>query len=212
MFPRDWTSHDLDGVNRLFSGDLPAEVRPTAAIVDELWQRHPADFPDLVIHGRVVKAPRRQQAFGRDYRFGGRVSRAHPVPDILAPLLAWSQSEVDARLNGLLVNWYDANLEHYIGRHRDKTAGLVSGAPIVTISFGAERTFRLRPWRGAGVRDFAATHGAVFVMPFDTNRAWTHEVPHFAQDRGRRISVTLRAFEEVARNSLDCVRAIREGA
>ena len=36
--------------------------------------------------------------------------------------------------------------------------------------------------------------GGVFVMPYATNLAWTHEVPHFARDRGRRVSVTLRAF------------------
>jgi hypothetical protein len=34
----------------------------------------------------------------------------------------------------------------------------------------------------------------VFVLPYDTNQAWTHEVPHSAPIGGRRISVTLRAF------------------
>lgn len=205
MFPRDWTSHDLDGVHRLFSRDLPAELLPSRDRVHELWQRHPADFAELVMHGRVVKAPRWQQALGRNYRFSGRVSRALAVPESLAPLLAWSQSEVDPRLNGLLLNWYDAGLGHYIGPHRDKTNGLVHGAPIVTISLGAERVFRMKPWTPprlrrntprSSARDFAATHGMVFVMPFDTNGAWTHEVPHLSGDRGRRISVTLRAFSD----------------
>jgi hypothetical protein len=52
------------------------------------------------------------------------------------------------------------------------------------------------PDAGGRVLDLAATHGAVFVMPFDTNEAWKHLVPHRARDRGRRISVTVRAFED----------------
>jgi len=190
------TCHPLDGVHRLYSGRLPAELTPTRDAMVGLWDLHPSEFPELTMHGRSVKAPRWQQAYGKDYRFSGRVSHAHPVPTVLEPLLAWSKNELDARLNGLLLNWYDASLEHYIGAHRDKTTGLVKGAPIVTISFGAERVFRLRPWRAPGVCDLPATHGTVYVMPFATNRAWTHEVPHFARDRGRRISVTVRAFED----------------
>src|SRR6185295_16728567 len=63
-----------------------------------------------------------------------------------------------------------------------KSVGLewLTGAPIVTISFGEKRTFRLRPWpsnRERVVRDFEAGNGVVFVIPFETNLAWTHEVP-----------------------------------
>jgi hypothetical protein len=48
------------------------------------------------------------------------------------------------------------------------------------------------PWKGEGFRDFAARDGAVFVLPYATNLAYTHEVPHSAASRGRRISITLR--------------------
>ena len=96
------------------------------------------------------------------------------------------------------MNWYDAAHEHYIGPHRDKTNGLVQDAPIVTICPQEERVFRLRPWKATGVVDFPARHGAVFVMPFETNQAFTHEVPHFARYEGRRISVTLRAFDDLS--------------
>jgi alkylated DNA repair dioxygenase AlkB len=93
------------------------------------------------------------------------------------------------------LNWYDASQCHYLGRHRDSIKNLCVGAPIVTLSFGEARVFRLRPWRAAGKRDFQANHGTIFVMPFRTNLAWTHEVPHFKRYTGRRISVTARAFE-----------------
>jgi hypothetical protein len=73
----------------------------------------------------------------------------------------------------------------------------------VTISLGAARVFRLwpahlwpaqKPPADRGHVDFAATHAAVFVLPWDTNKAVKHGVPHRASDTGRRISITLRAF------------------
>ena len=146
--------------------------------------------------GRRVKIPRWQQAFGKDYHFSGQTSEAAPVPCLLAPLLAWVRQGVDDRLNGLLVNWYDGKLGHYIGPHRDSLINMIEGDPIVTISLGEERTFRLCPWRGRGFVDFPARDGTVFVMPYGTNLAWTHAVPASRRHTGRRISVTLRGFLE----------------
>ena len=144
--------------------------------------------------GGPVKTPRWQQAYGADYHYTGRVNKALPVPPLLQPLLDWSRGAVAKELNGILLNWYDGSMGHYIGKHRDSIQNMVAGSPIVTISFGEERTFRLRPWRQSGFQDFPARDGTVFVMPYDTNLAWTHEVPTRAKRQGRRISVTIRAF------------------
>ena len=76
---------------------------------------------------------------------------------------------------------------------------MISGAPIVTISFGEERLFRLRPWRAVPAdpkTDSVAVNGAVFVMPYDTNLPFTHEVPPSSNKIGRRVSLTLRAFTQ----------------
>lgn len=187
--------HALDETHTLLVGELPPELRADAATFERLWALHPDTFHEIKMHGKLVKTPRWQQAYGADYRYTGNTNRALPVPELLAPLHAWVRGTFDARLNGILLNWYDAEHAHYIGKHRDSTINMVEGAPIVTVSFGAERAFRLRPWKKEGLRDFAARDGTVFVMPYATNRAWTHEVPHHAGSRGRRISVTLRAFE-----------------
>jgi alkylated DNA repair dioxygenase AlkB len=184
----------LDRACTFLEGRLPDDLsEELRARFEELWALHPETFHEITIHGRSVKTPRWQQAYGADYHYTGRVNRALPVPPLLEPLHEWARG-IDARLNGVLLNWYDPASEHYIGKHRDSTVDLIEGSPIVTISLGGARTFRLRPWRGEGKRDFRAEHGTVFVMPYATNLAWTHEVPHFARDRGRRISVTLRAF------------------
>lgn len=191
----DFEHTKLHTGDRFWTGRLPDLILNEIAF-DELWMLHPSEFSEILIHGRRVKTPRWGQAFGRDYRFSGQLSHAAPVPDILKPILAWAQGAIDDRLNGLLINWYDGALGHYIGKHRDKTTGMVDGSPIVTISLGESRVFRLRQWKGTVKTDFLAKHGDVFVIPFEMNKRWTHEVPKSKRYDGQRISVTIRAFEE----------------
>jgi alkylated DNA repair dioxygenase AlkB len=180
----------------VFATRLPEGLGGEAdARLAALWALHPERFHEIAqpFTGRIIPLPRWQQAYGRDYRYSGGVNRALPIPPLLEPYLAWAREQLDARLNGLLLNWYDADLRHYIGPHRDSVAGLVEGAPIVTISLGAPRWFRLRP-KGGALVDLRATDGAVFILPWETNLNVKHEVPHRAGDVGRRISITLRAF------------------
>lgn len=192
---RGFIRHALDKVHCIHTGRLPEALLPGRQQFDVLWDMHPPEYPTVVIHGRKVSTPRWSQAFGADYHFAGTDNPALPVPPGLEPFLAWARAAIDGRLAGILVNWYDGRLGHYIGAHRDSTAHMVPGAPIVTVSLGEERAFRMRPWKGKGYRDFAAANGVVIVLPYETNLAYTHEVPHAARHTGRRISVTIRAFE-----------------
>jgi alkylated DNA repair dioxygenase AlkB len=190
-----FSSHPLDESYCLYSGVLPDHLRLSVFAFEELWNLHPKQYHELMMHGRRVKTPRWQQAYGADYRYTGRVNKAFAVPPILDPLIQWSRAEINNRLNGILVNWYDGSRGHSIGRHRDSTQNLVVGSPIVMISFGEDRTFRVRPWKQSGIKNYPAQDGSIFVMPYETNLAWTHEVPASANYRGHRISVTIRAFD-----------------
>ena len=176
----DLTEHLVFG-HIFFTGRLSAEMdRDAHGRFAELWELHPADFHLIrqPATGKWIPLPRWQQAYGHDYRYTENVNRALPMPPNLEPFLAWTQQGFDARLNGLLLNWYDAEQRHYIGAHRDSIVGLVSGTRIVTISLGASRTFRLRPMRAKGFMDFEGSHGMVFVLPWESNLNLKHEVPH----------------------------------
>ena len=188
--------YDLDGSHDFYSGALPERLVIGTPRFEELWSMHPEEYDVIHMHGKSVKTPRWQQAYGRDYHYTGRVNEALPVPSILEPFLAWGREAVDGRLNGLLLNWYDGKLGHYIGPHHDSKKNMIVDASIVTISLGEERVFRLMHPKTKERRDFPAPDGAVFVMSYDTNLVWKHEVPKSARWRGRRISVTLRAFRD----------------
>jgi alkylated DNA repair dioxygenase AlkB len=188
----------LDDASGIDVGKLPDSLIPDPGTFERWWDLHPEAFHEIQMHGRKVMTPRWQQAYGADYRYTGSTNRALPVPDALAPLHAWLLAEIDPRLNGLLLNWYDAARGHYIGKHRDSTINMVEGAPIVTLSFGAPRVFRIRKWKGFDQHDIPTGHGTMIVMPYATNLAWTHEVPHSAKTTGRRISITARAFESAS--------------
>jgi alkylated DNA repair dioxygenase AlkB len=191
----EFSTHSLDDSHRLFVGRLPTAVFPDPAAFQSFWDLHPDDYHIVKMRGRPVKTPRWQQAYGADYHYTGRTNMALPVPAILEPLHHWARQTIDDRLNGLLLNWYDGDLGHYIGPHHDSTKNMVTGAPIVTISLGEQRIFRLTHPKLKVKRDLLADAGTVSIMPYDTNLAWKHSVPKLARHRGRRISITLRAFQ-----------------
>lgn len=189
------TWHDLGSGASFGVTDLPASLIWDAARFEEAWALHPPEKHRILMYGVWVETPRWQQLYGRAYQYPGGGEAVRPVPPVLQPLHAWVGRAVDGRLNGSLVNWYEGP-EHYIGPHHDSTKNLVPDAPIVTVSFGETRVFRLTRGSGAArqVRDFPAPNGTVFVLPPATNAAWKHAVPKSARYRGRRISVTFRAF------------------
>ena len=186
----------LDDTHAVLVGTLPASLVPDDAGFEALWGIHPSGFHEIKIHGRLVKTPRWQQAYGADYRYTGNINRALPLVPPMPACLEWARERFDPRLNGLLLNWYDGAAGHYIGKHRDSDINRVDGSPIVTLSFGEERAFRMRPWRAEGFVDVPASDGSVIVIPWETNRAFTHEVPASKKAVERRISVTIRAFHE----------------
>jgi alkylated DNA repair dioxygenase AlkB len=189
------TAHDLGDGLRFLEGRLPDDLRWDAEAFKVAWAIHPVIRPSILMHGRQVQVPRWQQAYGEDYRFSGQTSQAEPVPPLIGPLLEWARQEVHLALNAILVNWYEGPC-HFIGPHHDTTRKMRPGAPIVTMSFGEERVFRLSRGKGQGRerRDFRAKDGTVFVIPRDTNDVWKHSVPKSARYTGRRISVTIRGF------------------
>lgn len=198
-----WERHQLGEGHWMGTSQVPGKLFLSQEQFEKVWLSQPEDYHVILMHGKPVKTPRKQQAFGADYHYTGRVNQALPVPDWLQPMMSWAKEQIDKRLNGALVNYYDGALGHYIGQHHDSTINMIFGAPIITVSYGEERIFRLTKEEGRGkekhliaTRDFLALPGNVFSIPYETNLVWKHGVPHFARYKGRRISITFRAFHQ----------------
>jgi len=191
-----FTEHMLPDGCRFSTGRLPDRLLLSPERFEELWRLQPAGYAVVKIRGKAHQIRRKQQAYDRAYRFSGQTAAAMPLPTPLLPLLHWARANIDLLLDGVLVNWYDSELGHEIGGHSDEDEKLVPGSSIVTVSFGETRVFKLtKP--GIPTQTFTADDGRVFVMPLETNNLWKHAVPHRKAYHGRRISVTLRAFEPV---------------
>jgi alkylated DNA repair dioxygenase AlkB len=192
--PSSFVTHVLSTGFVIYTGRVPDELVLTGEALDALWDLHPPDQPIVELQQKRMIAPRWHQAYGRDYSFAGFTSTALPVPPILQPFLDWSASTIDARINGILVNWYDAGHAHRIAQHKDSPISRIMGCPIATISMGASRTFLMHV--GKRTVPFRVGSGDVVVIPDATNDRHAHSVPHLDGDSGRRISITLRGFSD----------------
>jgi alkylated DNA repair dioxygenase AlkB len=169
---------------------------------DALWELHPAEFGLVRMFDRIVSTPRWTQSYGRRYWYSGVMHEAEPVPELLKPLLAWANAlpcctavdGVRGVFDQVLVNWY-ADGAHYIGPHCDNEAQIRTSSPIVSVSLGAERVFRVRDKGTKQIAlDLAMKDRSYVVMGGEMQRRFTHEVPKTKKESGRRINVTFRQF------------------
>jgi alkylated DNA repair dioxygenase AlkB len=159
-----------------------------------IWNAHPSEQMKVLIYNKQVVTPRWVQAYGRDYAYSGQVAQSLPIPDWLEPFFQKAK-DISSTINGALINWYDGSLKHKIGAHRDNESDLMIGSDIITISLGEERIFRFRKFKTKEPPiDLVLKDRDILVIPWKTNIQYTHEVPHFAKYKDKRISLTFRTF------------------
>lgn len=155
------------------------------------WEQH-----ELQLFGRRVRAPRLSAWYG-DCNAGYAYSGLQLSPrDWIAPLRAIKSTVEElsnSAFNSVLVNCYRQGSDS-MGWHSDDEPELGSDPVIASVSFGAERVFRLRHKRERGL-----THGltlpdaSVLLMTGGTQRCWQHSLPKTRRDCGQRINLTFRA-------------------
>ncbi|OCL10084.1 hypothetical protein AOQ84DRAFT_289986 [Glonium stellatum] len=172
--------------------------------------------------GEVPRLVCVQGEFGPD---GSMPVYRHPSDQSL-PLLHFSptvqlireqvQKIVKHPVNHVLIQLYRSG-QDYISEHSDKTLDIIRGSNIVNVSFGAERTMRLRTKKsakseqvsneagssGRSTQRVAMPHNSMFVLGEDSNMRWLHGInadKRLAAERseaekafsGMRISLTFR--------------------
>jgi len=169
---------------------------------DQAWEQKPTERGTLMMHGTRVTIPCWNQSFLRPYFFSGKLHPPAPMSEVFVPLYEWSRSAFpsDHEFNQMLVNWYqDGN--DYIGAHSDAERDILPDSSILSISFGQERTFRVRKKDASKtiVTDILMPDRSFVVMGGAMQSGYTHEVPKVNGQKGqrmkRRINVTFRSFQ-----------------
>ena len=167
---------------------------------DDIWRLRPQEKQYIKLYGKSCAIPRKQLSMGKDYKFSGQTAFAQPWHPQISALLQRTNQLLTSELNGCLINFYKGG-EEYIGPHSDSEKGIVKGAPIVTISFGASRVFRVTRRKNVGVdhilrQDVILCNGDCLVMEGRMQQTHKHEILKAKDVRdSRRISVTFRQFE-----------------
>jgi alkylated DNA repair dioxygenase AlkB len=158
---------------------------------DILWSLHPEEYGQVKIYGKLINTPRWQQCYMRDYTFSGITHKALPLPEEFKPYLEFANSLGHGTFNIALINYYGHG-GHYIGKHSDNEPVIIPNSPIVSISLGATRTFRIRnKSNNEIIHDIELKHGTYLVMGGEMQKRYLHEVPKVAKS-DQRINITFR--------------------
>jgi len=168
---------------------------------EEFWNMHPTEHHEVMIYGKLLPIPRWQCLYGNaSYNFSGTVSKGiMTVPEFVNKCFEVSRKLYpDYKWNGALVNWYNDG-SNYIGAHSDDEKDLVDNSPILSFSFGAIRTFRIKKKIPAvdkeiQTMDFPTIDNSLIVMG-SMQKEYKHEITKTAKIVGRRINVTIRCFK-----------------
>jgi alkylated DNA repair dioxygenase AlkB len=137
---------------------------------------------------------------GVTYEYKGKPKPMHPFSPSLDALRKFIQKELDWSPNCVVVNSYGPSSGLYPHRDSPYIPALGSNPTIVSISFGATRTFRLSPVdpitgkrvKGSTPTDISLEDGDLLVMHGDCDSTFQHGIPLEDAD-GTRMSLTFRA-------------------
>ena len=153
--------------------------------------------PEILVYGKMCQ-PKRNTCFFSDessgYKYSGNKVGSAPLTNSLRKLIFEVNQLVGSSFNGILVNEY-LDGSDYIGAHSDDETGL-DPVGVVSVSYGAERNFRIRNRTGENSGKVAfeipTAHGAVLHMGGEFQKLYTHEIPVQKKISGTRISFTFR--------------------
>lgn len=105
------------------------------------------------------------------------------------------QAAAGCGFNSLLLNRYRDGQDK-LDWHADDEPEPDPQAPTASLSFGAARSFRLRPKLPGTAESLAYVlgHGDLLVMDPPTQQHWLHQVPQRLRIREERINLTFRTI------------------
>lgn len=183
---------NTDGTAFLDKGIFTNEQLLENCIIDIESQLE--ERPEIIIFGKKCKQQRNVGFFSNEsigYKYSNKMMKSKPLSTSMNELLLIINTTIDTEFNGILVNKYmDGN--DYISAHSDDETGLDKSG-VVSISYGAERKFRIRDKKSKEIMfDENTTNGCILHMGGNFQELYTHEVPIQKKIKEHRISFTFR--------------------
>ncbi|KAF2626204.1 hypothetical protein BU25DRAFT_412038 [Macroventuria anomochaeta] len=192
--------HIAEGDSRIVHDLIPSEychpADPLKPLADTIFQQLYSEVRwQKMLHqqGEVPRLVCCQGEFGDG---GSKPVYRHPADQTLpllhfSPNVQWirraAEKLVGHPLNHVLIQLYRSGND-YISEHSDKTLDIAKGSSIINVSFGAQRTMRLRTKRDSkakanGDEDaqretqrVAMPHNSMFVLGLKSNEKWLHGI------------------------------------
>jgi alkylated DNA repair dioxygenase AlkB len=185
------TENSSLSVYREFANNGPLE--------EELRQLPLEERPPIMVFGKPCRQHRNVGFFSDvsvGYRYSGRLMGSQPLPEWMKEVMRRANDLLGTDFNGVLVNHYVSG-EDYISAHSDDEKGLAKGRFVASVSWGAERTFRIRDKKTkAVVYELPTTPGTLIAMGGSFQKEFTHEIPAQKKVQGERWSLTFRRHLE----------------
>lgn len=182
----------VDGVvnyhGRVFGHDAAANYRE-ALLAEVPWKSD-----EIVIFGKRIVTSRKVAWYGDEglaYAYSGTVKQPFPWSPVLSELKARVEDLAGAGFNSCLLNLYHHGDEG-MGWHADNEKSIVRDSAIASVSFGAEREFRLKHRVFPQKVSVVLEDGSLLVMKGTTQTHWLHSIPKSKKIQTPRINLTFR--------------------
>ena len=152
---------------------------------------------NITIYGKTHLFPRSMSWFGKvPYTFSGvTLKQDVKPPEPLRILLDLVRDTYSDKLNCCLLNYYKDGSD-YINWHSDDEFIFDSKEPIVTLSVGGSRRFKVRSiLNHSDVEEYDSGHGDIIVMPPGFQQTHQHSIPKTSKQVDPRLSFTFRSYK-----------------
>lgn len=128
-----------------------------------------------------------------EYTYSKMTKTALPWTADLLELKQLAETTSKATYNSCLLNLYHSG-EEGMAWHSDDERDLADGAPIASLTFGAERKFAFKHKQSKEKVALYLAHGSLLIMTGTTQTNWLHRLPPTKKVQEPRINLTFRTM------------------
>jgi len=151
---------------------------------------------EITLYGKKI-ITKRQVAFEGDeniaYTYSKQQKIATPWSKVVLDIKQLVEKELNTQFNGCLLNLYESG-EIGMAWHSDNEPELEPNGIIVSVSFGATRTFQLKHKQTEEKIEIKLENGSLVIMDMESQRHWLHHLKKEAKIKDSRVNLTFRQF------------------